>query len=482
MTSIPTYRPVEPSAPVIHDRGHTMRTPLYIVPVAALALMLAACSGSKSYSNKGEKLDEAGLYAEAADMYLQAAQRNPKNTDAKIGLKKTGQQVLNDKLSTFFKNVAMGGSKAEAVQAYLDAENYRDRVRSAGVALEIPDHYRTDFEKVKGEHLIDLYNEGQALFDKEEFAAAEKVFARIAKLEPNYKDASSLQSVAYLEPLYRSGKAELESGNYRKAYAQFTKVMEKNSAYKDVNTLRQESLTKGQFIVAVLPFTASDKSTSMASKVQAHAMTALTGTQDPFLKVVDRENLERILEEQRLSLSGVVDEQTAVRVGNLMGAQAVLMGTVVDYREIPGSLRRSTKDGFESYRVEQVNKETGEKYFITRYKPVRYSEFYQENKVVLSFNYRLVSLETGEVLVSKVAEKEAEDHAYYASYDGNRDALLPMANGTADLSDRARREMRGLLTAPREVKPIATLMNDVLRETSNSMASTIQEELSQKLP
>ncbi len=83
------------------------------------------------------------------------------------------------------------------------------------------------------------------------------------------------------------------------------------------------------------------------------------------------------------------------------------MGTVVDYREIPGQLRRSTKDGFESYRVQQVNKETGEKYFVTRYKPVRYTEYYQENKVVLSFNYRLVSLETGEVLVSKVAEKEA---------------------------------------------------------------------------
>jgi curli biogenesis system outer membrane secretion channel CsgG len=234
--------------------------------------------------------------------------------------------------------------------------------------------------------------------------------------------------------------------------------------------------------VAVLPFTANDKSSSLAANVQAHAMTALIDVNDPFLKVVDRENLDRILQEQRLSLSGVVDEQTAVKVGNLMGAQAVLMGDVVNYQEVPGQLRRSTKDGFESYRVEQVNKETGEKFFVTRYKPVRYSEFYQENKVVLSFNYRLVSLETGEVLVSKVAEKEAVDHAYYATYDGNRDALLPMLNGKADLRDNARREVRGLLGASREVKPVATLMNEVLRSTSSSMASGIQQEISQKLP
>ncbi|MBL7938634.1 MAG: hypothetical protein JNL43_04665 [Flavobacteriales bacterium] len=459
-----------------------MRSITCITSVLSIALLLPGCSGSKSFSKKGEKLDEAGLYAEAADMYLQAAQRNVKNVDAKIGLKKTGQMVLNDKLSDFFKNMAMGDAKGEAVQAYLDAVDYQERVSRAGVQLEIADHYRTDFEKVKGEHLVDLYNEGQALFEKEDFPAAEKVFARIGKLEPNYKDASSLQNVAYLEPLYRLGKSDLEAGHYRKAYQSLTKVVDKNSSYKDATALRQDALTQGQFIVAVLPFTAAGVSNALASNVQAHAMSALTESTDPFLKVVDRENLERILEEQRLSLSGVVDEQTAVRVGNLMGAQAVLMGSVVDYREIPGSLRRSTKEGFESYRVQQVNKETGEKYFVVRYKPVRYSEFYQENKVVLSYNYRLVSLETGEVLVSKVAEKEASDHMYYATYDGNREALLPSLNGTADLSDRGRRDIRSLLGASREVKPVASLMNEVLRSTSATMASDIQQELSQKLP
>lgn len=459
-----------------------MRPTSHIVVFCLCAAIVAGCSGSKSFSKKGEKLDAAGLYAEAADMFFQSAQRNAKNVDAKIGLKRTGQQVLNDRLSAFFKLLAVGGSKGDAVQAYLDAEAFKDRVDRVGVKLEIPDSYKADFEKVKAEHLIDLYNEGQGLFEKEQFAAAEKVFARIAKLEPGYKDASSLQSVAYVEPLYRMGKVDLEAGNYRKAYGQFSKVVEKNSAYKDASTLRQEALTKGQFTVAVLPFTATGKNSTMAANVQAHAMTALTGSKDPFLKVVDRENIERILEEQRLGLSGVVDEQTAVRVGNLIGAQAVLMGTVVDYREVPGQLRRSTKDGFESYRIQQVNKETGEKYYLTRYKPVRYTEYYQENKVILSFNYRLVSLETGEVLVSKVSEKESSDHMYYASYDGNKEALLPNTNGKADLSNNGLKQLRGLLNAPKEVKPVTTLMSDVLRASTSSMASDIERTLDQRIP
>ena len=139
-----------------------MRSTTCIAPFLALALLVVSCSGSKSFSKKAEKLDEAGLYAEAADMYLQSAQRNIKNIDAKIGLKKTGQQVLNDKLSVFFKNMAMGDSKGEAVSAYLEAKRYQEQVQRLGVVLEVPDHYKADFDRVKGEHLVDLYDQGQA--------------------------------------------------------------------------------------------------------------------------------------------------------------------------------------------------------------------------------------------------------------------------------------------------------------------------------
>jgi curli biogenesis system outer membrane secretion channel CsgG/Flp pilus assembly protein TadD len=457
-----------------------MRSTTCIAPFLALALLVVSCSGSKSFSKKAEKLDEAGLYAEAADMYLQSTQRNSKNIDAKIGLKKTGQQVLNDKLSVFFKNMAMGDSKGEAVSAYLEAKRYQEQVQRLGVVLEVPDHYKADFDRVKGEHLVDLYDQGQALLAKQDFRGAEQVFSQIAKLEPNYKDASSLQAVAYLEPLYRAGMADLDAGRYRKAYDELSRVLEKDASFKDASALRQQALTKGQYTIAVLPFTSDIQRAEITSRVQAHAMTALVETKDPFLKVVDRENIDRILEEQRLGLSGIVDDQTAVRVGNLIGAQAVLMGSVIDYREEPGTLRRSTKDGFESYRVQQVNKETGEKYFITRYKPVRYSEFYQENKVVMSFSYRLVSLETGEVLASKVMDRQAEDHIYYATYDGNADALFPEKNGLVDAADRTRSDLRGLLSAPREMKSIATLGSELVRTACSTMASDIQRDLSSR--
>lgn len=455
---------------------------LVTIGLLAATFMIASCSGSKSYAKKGLKLDEAGLYAEAAAMYEESARRSQKNVDAKIGLKKTGQRLLDDKLSAFFKATAMGSAKGDAVAAYLDAKGYQERVGRLGVALEIPEHYRTDFERVKGEHLVELYNEGQALMAKEDYRAAEAVFAKIARLEPNYKDASSLQSIAYLEPLYRQGRSDLEAKAFRKAYASLDKVVARDAAYKDAAALRQDALTKGQFTVAVLPFTTATKRQDIAARLQGQAITALTEARDPFLKVVDRENLERIMQEQRLSLSGVVDEQTATRVGNLIGAQALLIGDVTDYREEPGQLRQSTKNGFEAYSVEQVNKETGEKYMVTRYKPVSYVEYYQENKARMAVNYRLVSLETGEVLMSKSFDKETEDHMYYATFTGNRDALFPGLNGVADLNGGRRNELRGLLNAPREVKSSPTLGTELVRQSTGQMAAAVQQELNARLP
>jgi len=462
-----------------------MRTTGTIALSAALATLLwAGCSGSKAYTKKGTKLDEAGLYTEAAEMYLQALQRDPSNVDAKIGLKKTGQQVLNDKMSAFFKAFSMGDAKGSAVQAFLDGKAYMERVQRAGVSLEIAENYRRDFEEVKGQFLVELYTKGQDQLTAQDYKGAEATFAQIARLEPNYKDASSLQNIAYLEPLYRSGRQALDARQWRKAYADLDKVVSRDAAYKDASALRQQALAGGQYTIAVLPFTSSVRNrTDLAPKVQAYATTALTEVNDPFLKVVDRENMDRILEEQRLGLSGVVDEQTAVKVGNLMGAQAVLMGNVIDYQELPGTLRRSTKDGFESYRVKVADPNNpGQMMVVTKYRPVKYQEHYLENKVTVSVSYKLVSLETGEVLVSKIVDRTADDHAYYATYDGARENLFPMQNGAAALNDRERRELQSLLNAPREARPVATLSAEALRGSCTGIAATIQQELSSKLP
>lgn len=454
-------------------------TASFILLGALAAFTAVSCNGSKSLAKKGEKLDASGLYAEAADMYLQSLMRNTRNVDAKIGLKKTGQQLLNDKLSAFFTAYSVGDSKEEAVNGYLGAKNYADRVGQYGVVLEIPGNYLADFNEVKGKHLMELYERGQALMAEKDYKGAEAVFAKITTLEPSFKDSGKLQDVAYLEPLYITGKQALEQGRYRKAYEDLGKVTAKDVSYKDASALKNQAVEKGRYAIAVLPFAGTKK--DQAARVQAFATSSLTGIKDPFIKVVDRENIERILAEQRLGMSGVVDEASAVQAGKLLGAQAVLMGTLIDYREEPGTVKRSTKDGFQSYPLKVTDPANPSQMItVTKYKAARYSEFYQENKVFCSFSYKLVSLETGEVLLSKVVDSNKDDHAWYASFEGDPASLFPARNGVLDTNGQ--RELQKLLKAPREVRSTAVLGNDALRDATQGMSAEVQRELESKLP
>ena len=453
----------------------------FILLGAFAAFTAASCTGSKSLAKKGAKLDASGLYAEAADMYLQSLMRNTRNVDAKIGLKKTGQQLLNDKLSGFFKAFGVGDSKEEAVNSYLAAKSYADRVATYGVVLDIPGNYTKDFNEVKGQYLTEEYAHGQELMAAKDYKGAEAVFAKITALEPSFKDSGKLQDIAYLEPLYQSGKDALEQNHYRKAYDDLNKVTAKDVSYKDAKTLKDQAVEKGRYAIAVLPFAGTKK--DQAARVQALATTSLTEINDPFIKVVDRENIERILAEQRLGLSGVVDEATAVQAGKLMGAHAVLMGTLIDYREETGPVKRSTKDGFQAYQINIPDPANpGHMMPVTKYKAARYTEYYQENKVSCSFSYKLVSLETGEVLLSKVVDRSKDDHAWYATFDGERNSLFPALNGVVDPNRSAHQQLQKLLGASHDVKTTGILGNDVLREATQGMSSEVQRELVSKLP
>jgi TolB-like protein len=47
-------------------------------------------------------------------------------------------------------------------------------------------------------------------------------------------------------------------------------------------------------------------------------------------QVIERHLLDKMLEEQKLGASGLIDEATAIRLGKLLGADAILAGTVAD--------------------------------------------------------------------------------------------------------------------------------------------------------
>jgi TolB-like protein len=77
--------------------------------------------------------------------------------------------------------------------------------------------------------------------------------------------------------------------------------------------------------VAVFDFESKDKGiTTLGSKIAS----LITGelSSDPKLKMVERERLDRILDELGLSLSGIVSENEAAKIGQLAGAKILVIG------------------------------------------------------------------------------------------------------------------------------------------------------------
>lgn len=80
--------------------------------------------------------------------------------------------------------------------------------------------------------------------------------------------------------------------------------------------------------VAVLDFTATDSKQQAAATAASELLSAALAN-EPGLWMVERSQIEQILGEQTLGLSGLADPATAASVGQLLGAKVLIAGRVI---------------------------------------------------------------------------------------------------------------------------------------------------------
>ena len=418
------------------------------------------------------KQEKAGLMNEAAGNYYTALQKKQSNIDAQIGMKTTGQLMLNTMLSDFAKQKSFGTSK-DAVYAFHKARDYRDKIQAIGVTLLLADFYESDYQAEKNVYLTQLYDEGTTLLEDQKFQDAELKFSEIRKLDPNFKDASELGNIAYLEPLYVEGKKEMMLGFYRGAYENFEKVIARKADYKDASSLKKQCIDKGIYTIALMNFENASGTPGLDAKVSAYALTALTNVKDPFMRVVDRGQMESIIREQQLQLSGVIDQNTAVKVGELIGAQALLSGTVLSYSENKGTLRTKQRDGYASYKERVLNKTDGKYYVQTMYKPTKFTEYFNSNSCTVSFQYKLVNLSTGEIIKTEIIQKELNDEVLYGKFDGDVNTLFPAGQVGPNLNGQDKRALMGLMAGRQDLQSPTQLSNTLFSTVSTQLSGSI---------
>jgi len=78
--------------------------------------------------------------------------------------------------------------------------------------------------------------------------------------------------------------------------------------------------------VAVLPFGSNEEAVDLRDSVTEKLIIQLVNLRR--FRVIERSALDKIMEEQKLGLTGFVDEETAVKVGKLAGADVIILGNI----------------------------------------------------------------------------------------------------------------------------------------------------------
>ena len=94
--------------------------------------------------------------------------------------------------------------------------------------------------------------------------------------------------------------------------------------------------------------------------------------QDPFIKIVDRDDIDKVLQEQRIALSGLAETNSQVEVGEISTARYLVIFDVTTYDVDERGLRKKSYKGFESFSEKYYDKEAEKYRYRTKYKPVTY--------------------------------------------------------------------------------------------------------------
>lgn len=445
-----------------------------IITISAILLSLALVFGScasRKYTKKGEKFEIAGQFEEAADMYYMAFVKKNTNLEAKDGLKRTSQMTLAKKLTEFNKSYNNQDNK-EAVDKYLDARKYYDKIAGVGIELSFPSYYDEYYAEVKDIYLEDRYYEGTTLLDEEKFAQAEKVFREIVKLQANYKDAKDKLSTAIYEPKYREGLDMMETNRYRQAYYQFEDIINGAGAYKSSYDFKKECLKKGTITITIDKIANNTSVTGIETTLESKMISQIKGFNNPFIKLIDSQNQSRAAD-----VNGSISSKSIT-------SSVTLYVTISKFTYNRGSQEKIEKHGYLRKKVKVMNRETEEYEYKTEYNKVVYYEYKMTRSLDMSYAYKLVNNRTSEILSTETKNVLVRDDIHYAKYDGDKKNLVPgywksktTASSEDYINDKSSsiKKLNSLLSARSSIKDYNTLSSEAIGSSSNIISESVNK-------
>jgi len=340
------------------------------------------------------------------------------------------------------------------------------------IRFDIQD-YSQDLVEPRNKAAEDHYQEGRRLFGKNGMAnrdQAAKEFSTANKYAPGYKDATTLAADGY----YREGLllARVDDvDTQKKAAKSFKTAQEYVPGYKDSAALYEKARRAGIKRIAIIPF--ENKSgkgwygaiaDAIVDGAVSDVMNDASATE--FLEIVSRDQLEQVMREQKLGLTGFIDASSATQLGKILGVKEIVTGKIT---QISVSPERTTPKRYRLTENVCVRNDGNGKCLQAAQVYADVTEYTRTAGATITGSYSVIDVKTAAIKKQANMEGKYAFNAEWATYSGNETALGAPRLFGSDGKERARQLVRtSEQNAPAEEELVSNAREDLVTKLSKS--------------
>ncbi len=352
--------------------------------------------------------EEAGMYSQAFEVYKNRFESKA-DAEALIGMKQIGQRLLNKEYDEAYQ-LYNRGMYDEAEGKFAEAEKLKKEFEYYRLNLATDPIYQNAIEDVSFQRFEAYYREAEQALLAADFETADLMIRKLRGLRRQDKRIEYLEILSSIYPSYLEGKNAMDLGLYRQAFVALDKVCKIDAGFRNAFQLREDARAILSYTMAYLTIGEGANSV-IESTIATRVKQGILSLEDPFITLLERDDIIHIIEEQRLNMEAGIDENSAIKAGKLLGAQYLLTGEILAYEDVLSD--------------ERVEERLGYLGRTTKSKKVKFLEFEQRRKTSAVFRFQIIDSESGVVYAAETLPFEMNDVVHYATFNGEDGELYP---------------------------------------------------------
>ena len=376
--------------------------------VLLASFLLGGCSTYKSELQDAMHYEEARMYSKALNIYSELLVRK-ETKEALIGKKRVVEAIIRENYDGPIRMLCMQEKLWDADQLYSELSAFLEKHR----ALDVKEPYGLkDFiVQSKRNYCESLYKQAESDVLAFKYNDARVKLNLIRSFFEDFPNLDYLESLCELYPNYYLAAKSMEDGRLRDAFKALKKIEVLDPSFKDSKQMLENCLKTGRITLAYVSVDRVNVSNDVEMEMGAFVVQSLLDNKDPFLVMLDRDYTTRLLEEQKLGMSGLYDEKSLIQAGKLVGAQYILLGEIIEYSADQKLNDYGFKKGY-------LGKTIGDT-------KVKYRQWNKKFSLQMKYRISMVDSETGETLFNSVYPLSKVNEIDWAEYNGDYKLIYP---------------------------------------------------------